>query len=121
MIKRKALTGEPLRHSPSVQRALFFQAAGLVAYTWSKRPGLADRAEALEAGVWPEYNRHGDVIGGSLGPLREAFSDLQFLVADEAADEVVGEGHSSPASRTDDRGPTRGHRRAPVAGFGRYS
>jgi GNAT superfamily N-acetyltransferase len=56
-------------------------------------------AEALEHEVWPEYNLHGDVMGAHWGGLREAFSDFQFVVTDEAqADEVVAEGHSIPCA-----------------------
>ena len=76
---------------------LDFHAAGLAAYTWSERPDLAERAEALEPEVWPEYNLHSDVVGAYWGCLREAFSDFQFVIVDEAAaDELVAEGHSIP-------------------------
>lgn len=81
-----------------MQRPLGFHVAGLAAYTWSGRPDLVEPAEALESEVWPEYNRHGDVMGAHWGRLREAFSDFQFVVADEAADEVVAEGHSIPCA-----------------------
>jgi GNAT superfamily N-acetyltransferase len=81
-----------------VHQALAFGVQGLAAYTWSERPNLADRAEALEAEVWPEYNRHGDVMGAHWRRLREAFSGFQFVVVDEAADEVVAEGHSIPCA-----------------------
>jgi hypothetical protein len=37
-------------------------------------------------------------MGAHWGRLREAFSDFQFVVADEAADEVVAEGHSIPCA-----------------------
>ena len=91
-----ALT-RPFRHHPFVRWPLDFHAAGLAAYTWSERPDLAERAEALEPEVWPEYNLHSDVVGAYWGCLREAFSDFQFVVVDEAAaDELVAEGHSIP-------------------------
>jgi GNAT superfamily N-acetyltransferase len=87
-----------LGHDSLVHRALAFGVPALAAYTWSERPDLADRAEALEAEVWPEYNLHGDVMAAHWGRLGEAFSDFQFVVVDEAADEVVAEGHSIPCA-----------------------
>jgi hypothetical protein len=81
-----------------VHRALAFGVQGLAAYNWSERPDLADRAKAREAEVWPEYNRHGDVMGAHWGRLREASSDSQFVVVDEATDEVVAEGYSIPCA-----------------------
>ncbi len=87
-----------LGHYSLVHRALAFEVPGLAAYTWSERPDLAERAQALEAEVWPEYNRHGDVMGAHWGRLGETSPDFQFVVVDEAADEVVAEGHSIPCT-----------------------
>lgn len=96
---RPVALSRPLCHYPSVPRALDFRVAGLAAYTWSERPGLAEQAEALEPEAWPEYNLHGDVMGAHWNRLREGFTDFQFVVVDEAgADEVVAEGHSIPCA-----------------------
>lgn len=84
------------RHHPLVVRALDFGVAGLAAYTWSERPDLAERAEALEPLVWPEHNLHSDAEAAWWGRLGE-FADLQFVVVDEAGTgEVAAEGHCIP-------------------------
>ena len=35
---------------------------GIVAYRFSERPELWERISDLSAEVWPEYNRHGDIL-----------------------------------------------------------
>jgi hypothetical protein len=46
--------------------------------------------------VWPEYNRHGDVLGKWWRHLDEEFAEFQFVLYDEGAGAVVAEGHTAP-------------------------
>jgi GNAT superfamily N-acetyltransferase len=61
-----------------------------------ERPDLAERAPEATADVWPEYNRHGDVLNRYWGSLDEVFPDFQFVAYDEEADEVLAQGHTIP-------------------------
>ena len=69
---------------------------GLVIATARDRPDLWERAEDLDADVWPEYNRHGNVLNTYWGRLEREFADYQFLLYDEAKDDLVAEGHTIP-------------------------
>jgi GNAT superfamily N-acetyltransferase len=60
----------------------------------SDRPDLAVAASGLD--VWPEYNKHGDVLNAYWGSLYDIFEEFQFLLYDAESDEVLGEGHSIP-------------------------
>ena len=64
-------------------------------YTTAERPDLWERGVPSEA-VWPEYNLHGDVLNRWWGYLDEELPDYQFVLYDEAIDEVVAEGHTGP-------------------------
>ena len=64
-------------------------------YTASERPDLWERGIPSEA-VWPEYNLHGDVLNRWWGQLDEELPDYQFVLYDDAHDEVVAEGHTGP-------------------------
>jgi hypothetical protein len=64
-------------------------------YTASERPDLWERGIPSEA-VWPEYNLHGDVLNRWWGRLDDELPDYQFVLYDEALDEVVAEGHTGP-------------------------
>ena len=59
------------------------------------RPELAAAGSEL-ANVWPEYNKHGDVLNVYWRFLYETFEDFQFLLYDAEQDAVLGEGHSIP-------------------------
>ena len=61
------------------------------------RPDLWKRG-IDSASVWPEYNLHGDVLNEYWGSLDEELPDYQFVLYDEATDEVVAEGHTGPLS-----------------------
>jgi GNAT superfamily N-acetyltransferase len=61
----------------------------------SDRPELAAAASEL-ANVWPEYNKHGDVLNVYWRFLYETFDEFQFLLYDGEQDAVLGEGHSIP-------------------------
>jgi hypothetical protein len=68
----------------------------LVVATARERPDLWERADGLDADVWPEYNRHGNVLNGYWPRLDEDFPEFQFVLYDEAGDELVAEGHTIP-------------------------
>jgi GNAT superfamily N-acetyltransferase len=63
-------------------------------YTHAERPDLAERAAQLGDEIWPEYNRHGDVTNAHWRRMRLEFPEHQFVLYDEAADELVAEGHT---------------------------
>ena len=64
-------------------------------HTASDRPDLWERGVPSES-VWPEYNRHGDVLNACWNHLDDELADFQFVVYDHANDEVVAEGHTGP-------------------------
>jgi GNAT superfamily N-acetyltransferase len=63
--------------------------------TWAERPELAERGPASDE-VWPEYNRHGDVVEPWWTPLLEELPDYQFALYDDVADCVLAEAHTGP-------------------------
>jgi hypothetical protein len=63
--------------------------------TAAERPDLWDRGIPSE-GVWPEYNKHGDVLSRWWGHLDEDLPEFQFVLHDEATDDVVAEGLTAP-------------------------
>jgi GNAT superfamily N-acetyltransferase len=63
-----------------------------------ERPDLAERADPIAVEVWPEYNRHGDVLNLYWGRLHSDFAAFQFVLYDAAADEVLAQGHSVPCA-----------------------
>lgn len=67
-----------------------------VIVTAAKRPDVWARAEDLDSEVWPEYNRHGDVLNEYWGRLDEDFAEFQFVLYDEQADELLAQGHTIP-------------------------
>jgi hypothetical protein len=67
----------------------------LAMYTAAERHDLWERGIPSEA-VWPEYNMHGDVLNKWWRHLDEELAEFQFVLYDEAADEVVAEGHTGP-------------------------
>ncbi|HET6820230.1 MAG TPA: hypothetical protein VFH98_06715 [Candidatus Limnocylindria bacterium] len=67
----------------------------LAMHTAAERPDLWDRGIASDQ-VWPEYNLHGDVVNQWWGLLDEELPTYQFILYDEAIDEVVAEGHTGP-------------------------
>src|SRR5262245_22876993 len=62
----------------------------------SERPDLQERAHDATAGIWPEYNLHGEVPNRYWGRLDDAFPEFQFVLWDDEADEILGQGHSIP-------------------------
>ena len=67
----------------------------LTVHTAAERPDLWDRG-IPSAAVWPEYNLHGDVLNRWWGHLDEELPQFQFVLYDQAADEVVAEGNTGP-------------------------
>ena len=59
-----------------------------------ERPDLQDRVDSAE--IWPEYNRHGDVLNRYWGRLVPELPDFQFVLVD--GDEVLAEGHTAPVA-----------------------
>lgn len=64
-------------------------------HTAAERPDLWERG-IESAAVWPEYNLHGDVLNRWWGNLDQDLPEFQFVLHDEAHDEVVAEGHTGP-------------------------
>jgi hypothetical protein len=64
-------------------------------HTAAERPDLWERG-LDSAAVWPEYNLHGDVLNQWWGHLDEELGDFQFVLYDDAVDQVVAEGHTGP-------------------------
>ncbi len=56
----------------------------LHAVTFAERPELERAAAAISANVWPEYNRHGDVVAPLWPGLRDEFPEFQFALLDDA-------------------------------------
>lgn len=62
----------------------------------AERPDLYRRAEEELAGVWPEYNHHGDVIEPLWPRLAGEFAEFQLVLHDPDADEVVATANAVP-------------------------
>ena len=69
---------------------------GVVAVRYRDRPALWDEMPDITSEVWPEYNRHGDVLNRYWGGLYDEFPDYQFVLYDEQDEEVLAEGHTIP-------------------------
>ena len=67
----------------------------LTTITLAERPDLRDKGVDPEL-VWPEYNLHGDVLNEWWHLLADELPEYQFALYDDAADEVVAEGHTAP-------------------------
>jgi hypothetical protein len=62
--------------------------------TAAARPDLADRADVETSAAMAEFLKHGDTTSRWWGQLYEQHGDLQFVLYDEEADEVLGEGNT---------------------------
>lgn len=67
----------------------------LTMHTAAERPDLWARG-IDSAAVWPEYNLHADELNQWWDYLDKDLPDYQFVLHDEAHDEVVAEGHTGP-------------------------
>jgi len=65
--------------------------------SYTERPDLAERTDEI-GDVWPEFVHHAR-LNRHWHRLREDFLDFQLVVYDEAADVLVGRGHSIPFPR----------------------
>jgi GNAT superfamily N-acetyltransferase len=73
-------------------------AGSLKIVTARERPDLAQRAGERSGEVWPEYNKHGDVLTEYWDRLGDLFPVFQFVLYDEADDALLAEGHSIPCA-----------------------
>ena len=62
------------------------------AFTYRERPELRGRVDSAD--IWPEYTRHGDVLGRYWGRMLEELPEFQFVLVD--GEDVLAEGHSVP-------------------------
>ncbi len=69
---------------------------GFAVYSAAEQPELSDAADELLADVWPEYNRHGDVLRPDWERLWDVAADYQLILVDEADDQPVAQIHSLP-------------------------
>lgn len=65
---------------------------------YSDRPELWDSIGGLSSEVWPEYNRHGDVLNQYWDRLYETFPEWQFVLYDAGPGQVLAEGHTIPVA-----------------------
>src|SRR6266536_1740596 len=65
-------------------------------YTLAERPDRIDRLTGLVHSSWAEFMLHSNVAKELWRELRARFFDLQWVLHDEEADEVVGLGNSTP-------------------------
>ncbi len=65
-------------------------------YTCAERPDLWEQSYDQIAGVWPEYNQHGDVLNQHWDRLDEDFREFQFILYDEERGIALAHGHSIP-------------------------
>lgn len=64
----------------------------------AERPSLFDRIEAIHKNVWPEFNRHGDVLNRYWERLATDFASFQFALYDDDHDAVLAGANSIPCS-----------------------
>lgn len=69
-----------------------------VVATAAERRDLWERAADLDEDVWPEYNRHGDVLREYWGRLDDEFAHFQFVLYDASKDVLLAEGHAIPCA-----------------------
>jgi hypothetical protein len=61
-----------------------------------ERPDLAEPADEATEAAFPEYNKHGDVLGPRWSRLYEEYPADQLVLWDDATGEVLGEGNTIP-------------------------
>jgi GNAT superfamily N-acetyltransferase len=61
-------------------------------------PNLDDRWDERTRRVWPEYNRHGDVLNQFWGRLDNEFAEFQFALYDADTDDIAARGYTIPCS-----------------------
>lgn len=65
---------------------------------YSERPELWEDAGELFAGIWPEYNLHGQTINYYWEQLYDVFPEWQFLLCDPVTGGVLAEGNTVPVA-----------------------
>jgi hypothetical protein len=70
--------------------------SSIVVFTAEERPELWEQARSLFAGVWPEYNNHGNHTGKYFGALVPRHARFQVLVYDNESERVVARGRTIP-------------------------
>ena len=71
----------------------------ITVHTAAERPDLWEVGSGAPS-VWPEYNRHGDVINQWWGLLDEELPEFQFVLYDDEADSVLAQGFTGPLAWT---------------------
>jgi hypothetical protein len=59
-------------------------------------PEELERADLIDADVWPEYNRHGEILNPFWGRMLTELADYQFVVVDDDTGAFLAEGHTIP-------------------------
>jgi GNAT superfamily N-acetyltransferase len=72
------------------------QTEEIVAVSYELAPERWDLMPDIGVEVWPEYNRHGDVLNRYWGRLYQDFPAFQFALFERGSGEVVAEGHTMP-------------------------
>lgn len=65
-------------------------------FTHAERPDLAESSLWIEPAVWPDYNRHSDILGRYWDRLSPEFGEFQFVLLDDSTREVVARGNTVP-------------------------
>jgi GNAT superfamily N-acetyltransferase len=65
--------------------------------TARERPDLGERGRETSA-VWPEYNVQSPISARYWGRLLPELPDFQFVLYDDDADDILGQGHSVPVA-----------------------
>jgi hypothetical protein len=65
---------------------------------YSEGPELWEGTDELFAGIWPEYNQHGQTLNHYWGQLYDVFPQWQFFLCDPGTGEVLAEGHTIPVA-----------------------
>jgi hypothetical protein len=69
---------------------------GYSVWTAAEKPELSDAFDELTGEIWPEYNRHGDVLRPNWERLWEVAIDFQLVLVDDDSGEAVAQIHSIP-------------------------
>lgn len=62
----------------------------------SEEPDLTSRFDQLFPSVWPEYNRHGDVLNPLWEGLYETFPEYQFVLVHDENGSILARGNTIP-------------------------
>jgi hypothetical protein len=73
--------------------------AMITVHTAAERPDLWKIGNEAPS-VWPEYNRHGDVLNQWWGLLDEELPEFQFVLYDDGAELVLAQGFTGPLAWT---------------------